>query len=123
MLEADLQKGIIDAAQLHGWYVYHAAQIKGHLRSATSLGFPDLVMAHERRGVLFVELKADGGRIAPRQKDWARLMDRHAIYRLWRPKDYDAILTWLATQGPAQLAPPSSKRGAVEIHHPHVRFE
>ena len=59
--ERDYQATIIDAAKMFGWRVHHTrpawtshgyrTPISGHK------GFPDLVLAHPKVGILFIELK------------------------------------------------------------------
>ena len=63
--EADFQKTVVEFAEILGWRTFHAARIKGHLRTPTSTGFPDLVFA-KNGVVLFAELKTDKGRVTTR---------------------------------------------------------
>ena len=55
--EDGLQQAVIELAELSGWRVYHVKNVKGQLRNKTSVGFPDLVLAHEHLGVVFAEIK------------------------------------------------------------------
>ena len=73
--EKSFQSAIVDLAIIHGWHVHHAlpAQIRPgvwrtHVMGNT--GFPDLVLAHPKRGVLFVEIKTVRGRLTNGQKSW-----------------------------------------------------
>lgn len=105
MSEADLQRLIIDAAQMFGWRVAHfrAARTSDGWRSpvaADGAGFPDIVAVHERRGlVLFAELKAHRGRVSDQQKAWLAALGAAGgpgVYvRLWRPADADAAVAFL----------------------------
>jgi hypothetical protein len=71
--EADLQKGITDLADNLGWLWYHALPARTEKGWATAAsgslarGFPDLVMLHLDHGIMFIEVKGDGGRLAPFQ--------------------------------------------------------
>lgn len=74
--EAAFQAQVIALARLCGWLVHHsrpALRRSGRVSTpvAGDVGLPDLVLA--RGGVvLFVELKAEAGRVAPAQRAWAR---------------------------------------------------
>jgi hypothetical protein len=60
-------------------------------------GFPDLVLAHNTRGVLFAELKSDIGRVSTLQKAWHETLSAAgAEVHVWRPKDLQDISTRLA---------------------------
>lgn len=69
MTEAELQAGLIEAAKLHGWECFHDYDSR---RSAP--GFPDLVLAKSGR-VLFLELKAQRGRVSADQRRWLAALD------------------------------------------------
>ena len=83
---------MIEYAELRGWAVYHAAYVKGHLRSSSSVGFPDLVLVRNDRTV-FAELKTDKGKLSVAQDGWLNLLRGTAneVY-LWRPSDMDEVL-------------------------------
>ena len=67
----------------NGRYMTH---VQGHV------GFPDLVMAHPTRGVIFAELKSDTGRISDAQKDWIIVLsEADAEVHVWRPVDLSTI--------------------------------
>jgi hypothetical protein len=96
MTEADLQKLIIQAAQLYGWRVSHfrpALTAKGWRTAVEGhAGFPDLVLA--RAGVVIVaELKTERGKLTAAQAVWREALGD--CYRLWRPHDIGAILSEL----------------------------
>jgi VRR-NUC domain len=68
MTEDELLQAITEAATLTGWRWTHVRRsdlgiLQGHQ------GFPDLVLARRGR-VLFLELKAHDGRLAPNQVAW-----------------------------------------------------
>ena len=73
--EGDLQRNIIELAEMLGYRCYHVAKVKGHLRARTSLGFPDLVMVKAPR-LIFAELKAPGKYLTPEQKAWKQSSTR-----------------------------------------------
>ena len=52
--EANFQAAVIEVAELHQWRIYHVAKVKGQLRSETSKGFPDLVLARFNQAALGV---------------------------------------------------------------------
>ena len=90
------QAQVIQIARMNGWKVFHPASMRGHDGSyRTPLtgdkGFPDLVLAHMTRGVIFVELKSETGRLSPEQKQWATALQKWAAYYVWRPADLDYI--------------------------------
>jgi len=95
--EKQFQDQVIALAILHGWKVHHVrpgmsstgrwlTHVQGHV------GFPDLVMAHERHGLLFVECKTVKGRLTEAQVDWCRTLDATgAETYVWRPTDLHFI--------------------------------
>ena len=86
MTETQFQKAVVELAALLGWFTFHAARIKGHLRTPSSVGFPDLVLAKDGV-VLFAELKTDKGRLSKHQIAW--LLETHGV--IWRPKHWAII--------------------------------
>ena len=89
--EAQFQQTVIELAELHRWRIYHVANVKGKLRSETSKGFPDLVLARPGR-LVFAELKREGEDPTDEQEIW------HALLRsageemyVWRPSDWREI--------------------------------
>jgi len=109
MTEAEFQSKVIDLAKWCGWRVFHPrpAQIGSEGRWAThytgDAGFPDLVLCHPRKGVLFAELKSDKGRVSTAQTMWlTELVDAGAEVHLWQPKHWpeiEARLTSTREQG------------------------
>lgn len=102
--ERDWQAQVVELAGLCGWLVQHSrvSQVGDRYMTAITgnVGFPDLVLAHRKRGVLFVELKTDTGRMATPQKEWRDTLTGHVEYYLWRPSDYDEVRARLARNGP-----------------------
>ena len=92
--EADFQKTVIQTAELHQWRIYHVAKVKGQLRSKTSVGFPDLVLARYGR-LIFAELKREGEVPDDNQEIWLNLLrSGHSVHvevYVWRPSDWREI--------------------------------
>jgi hypothetical protein len=97
MSEAEFQTCVMDLARWTGWKVFHPRTVKTekgkHLTAYTGdKGFPDLVLAHQRYGVIFAELKTEKGRMSDEQRDWAiELKHGGAEYYVWRPSDWEEI--------------------------------
>jgi hypothetical protein len=110
--EAAFQEKVIATAQLHGWKCAHFRPMQdpsGRWRTAVAAdgkGFPDLVLVHPRRGVIFAELKKETGTLAPEQKDWqAWLVAAGAVHGTWRPSDWPLIESILAGTSPKRRHP------------------
>ena len=89
--ESDFQATIIQMAELHRWRIYHVANAKRQLRSNTSFGFPDLVLARPR-SLVFAELKLEGENPNLEQEIWhALLRSAGAEVYVWRPSDWSEI--------------------------------
>ncbi|HYQ69087.1 hypothetical protein [Actinophytocola sp.] len=111
MTEDVWQAQVIKEAMEQGWMVVHyrkalrqsggySTPVQGHK------GAPDLLMA--RAGVvLHVELKTDTGRLSKEQKRWRDEIGP-AQWRLWRPRDRDAVWAELAAS-----PPPPGRRAAA----------
>ena len=102
MTEAYFQSQVIMLAKLYGWLVMHtrAVEIRPGVWKTPLTGhpgFPDLVLAHATRGVIFAELKSDKGRLSDMQDVWLRtLADAGCETYVWRPKDLKMISDILA---------------------------
>ena len=84
--ETQFQYAVVELAEILHWRTFHAARIKGHLRTPTSTGFPDLVLA--RSGVkIFSELKTNTGEVSNDQILWLRATEGV----IWRPKYWELI--------------------------------
>ena len=93
MNEAALQQLLTDAAEMHGWLVFHDNDSR---RNAA--GFPDLVLVHGRFGrVLFLELKSEIGRVRPEQHVWMDALSRcdTIASAIVRPEHADRIIKYL----------------------------
>jgi hypothetical protein len=90
--EAQLQKAVIELAQLLGWRVAHfrpAMTQSGRWVTAVQgngKGFPDLVLA-KNGYVLFVELKSAKGRLSAEQEEWLEVLPPEDTY-VWRPEQW-----------------------------------
>jgi VRR-NUC domain len=92
--EADFQRRVIDTAKLAGWMVAHfRPALTRSGRWATPMqgdkGLPDLVLAKDGR-LLLAELKTDTGQVSKEQRAWLAELGAHG--RLWRPKNWEAVL-------------------------------
>jgi hypothetical protein len=93
--ERDFQRAITDTLTLFHWRWCHfrPAMTRRGWRTALSgsPGFPDIVAVRGNR-ILFLELKAEKGRLSDEQGRWlAALGAAGAEARCWRPSDWDAI--------------------------------
>ena len=95
--ERVFQAKVIQIAKMNGWMVFHARRSQGidgkwYTAVQGDVGFPDLVMAHRSRGVIYAELKAPQGRVEPMQKQWIETLDlAGAEAYVWYPKDLQQI--------------------------------
>lgn len=93
MSERELQSAVLDLAALLKWHVAHFRPAMTRAGdwvtpvAADGKGFVDLVLVRER--VLFVELKAEKGKLSVEQADWgARLLLAKADYLVWKPEHW-----------------------------------
>ena len=98
MTERQLSKAVVELAERLGWRVFTISHTKAAgLRSHTGLGYPDLTMVRRGR-LMFVELKAEKGRMRPGQEEWLQdLRAAGAWTHVWRPEDWRSghVETWL----------------------------
>ena len=111
-----------DCLDYTGWHWMHplpARRKEGRWVTSTqgsgSRGFPDVVAVRDDR-TLFLELKAERGRVSPEQQDWiARLtaagQEAHVI-RL--PGDWDTFVA-LTARSPEQMTLTSNSTAAVLV--------
>ena len=97
--EASFMAQVKALAYQYGWSVHHSQPSMtrtGRYITTGSTGFPDIVMAHKERGLLFCELKTEKGRASEAQLHWLSTLKPHAECYLWRPSDLDFIAQRLA---------------------------
>jgi hypothetical protein len=93
--ESQFQGAVLGYAKLMGWLGYHT-----HDSRNSAKGFPDLVLVRRGR-LVFAELKALTGRVKPEQQEWLEALGHVAgentvvEVHLWRPSDWDEIVTVL----------------------------
>jgi hypothetical protein len=111
--EAQFQRQVIELAQLYGWSWVHvrrgiAGRGAGSKQWVTPIsgplgsGWPDLVLVHPTRGLIFAELKRETGVLSDQQMFvlgvlgdalTASLVARVVV---WRPSDIDTIAVVLS---------------------------
>ena len=102
MTEAQFQAAVIQIARLNGWRVFHPKKMQGRdgtWRTALTgdNGWPDLVLAHPKRGLIVAELKADRGRLTQDQHAWLTALAPWAEIHVWRPADINTIAARLGS--------------------------
>lgn len=81
--EADFQREVIWLARRRHLLVHHCHDS----RAAIGRGFPDLVLAGAG-GLIFAELKANGGTLTPDQRHWGHVLEKGGgRFEVWRPRD------------------------------------
>lgn len=85
--EAEFQRQVCQLASLYGFRWYHT-----HDSRRSPAGFPDLVLVHPARGVVYAELKSEKGVIRPEQAEWHELLTKagQRVY-VWRPHQLQEI--------------------------------
>lgn len=94
--EAILQDKVIQLARMNGFRVQHSRPVQqkdGRWLTAIAgdPGFVDLVLAHRERGVLFVELKSNTGKLSPGQVMWQQALAPNVEYWLVREADLEKL--------------------------------
>ena len=100
LTEREWMRQVTDLAELYGWDWAHfrVAQTAKGWRTPVSgtigEGFPDLLLTRARdRRVLFVEVKAERGKVSERQEYVIDVLREAGMVALiWRPSDWDEIL-------------------------------
>ena len=93
------QEAVIKLAQMNGWLHFHPApsQVRPGVWRSDGKGFPDLVLAHPVRGLIFAELKTAKGKVSDDQVVWAAALRPHVEVYVWRPQDLERIAQRLAS--------------------------
>ena len=92
--EASFLQQVKALAYIHGWDCHHAQPSMtrtGRYITTGAAGFPDLVLCHKVKGLVFAELKTSKGRTSPVQDRWLENLAPHAECYVWRPEDLQAI--------------------------------
>lgn len=85
--EADFQRTVVAAAQMHGWFCVHFPQMRFN-----PSGWPDLMLFRNQE-LLMAELKTERGRLGPaQQRVHAELAAVGFPVHVWRPSDWDAVV-------------------------------
>lgn len=92
--EKEFQTRVMRFAREHGWVVFHPvpSQVRPGVWRTDGSGFPDLVLAHYAKGVVFAELKTRTGKLRAAQDEWELHLAPHVEYHVWRPADWDEIV-------------------------------
>lgn len=96
--EDEVLAALIDAARFGGWLVSHHRDSRSHQGDP---GLPDLVCAHPRRGVVFIEAKTRAGRLSDDQRRWRKVLESQAVWLLVRPATLPDVVRWLTARVPA----------------------
>lgn len=96
MTEKVFQQAVQNLATRSGWLSYHT-----HDSRRSEPGFPDLVLVHEKRGlILYRELKTQTGKATAAQQRWIRaLTAAGADAAIWRPLDWHTHVIHTALTG------------------------
>lgn len=113
--EIGFEQAIVDIAWQFGWRVASFRSAGGRKDGGhrtpvkyNGKGYPDLTLVHESGIVIFAEIKAERGTMSADQKVWAATLTSVETaaesldgpspirYRLWKPRDSDAIITELS---------------------------
>jgi hypothetical protein len=99
LTEKEWQAQVVQLARLYGWRVFHPLHSRG-----SEPGWPDLVLV--RPPVMIItELKTDGGRLRPAQREWLADLERVSEANstvhvgVWRPADFDQVHGILRREG------------------------
>lgn len=86
---SDWQRLVKDWAHFCGWKIQHSSML-----GDGTPGIPDLILVKKR--VIFVQLKSERGQLTAAQRLWRdKLLAAGACWYLWRPSDWEAMLTLL----------------------------
>jgi hypothetical protein len=91
--ERIFQSKVEQLAVMNQWLVFHPTphQVRPGVFRSDGKGFVDLVLAHRERGVIFAELKLEGGKLSPMQVVWANALKPHVEHYVWRPNMLELI--------------------------------
>jgi hypothetical protein len=95
MTESEFQRTVCEALRVLGWRFCHfrpGRTSRGWRTPITGdAGYPDITAVRGDR-VVFVELKAEKGRLSQEQATWLAALGRAGqSVHCWRPSDWDVI--------------------------------
>lgn len=103
--ESDFQARITTMAEYMGWRWWHVKDSRKQqcgrwVPDGEIAGFPDLTMVHPRHGVVFAEVKGEGGRLTAKQKTaltdiadaCTTAVPRGVLVHVWFPDDWDDVI-------------------------------
>jgi len=104
--EVDWQRTVCETLDVKGWTWNHTRRSiggkgKGWVTATTLKGWPDLVAWRGPR-LLFIELKADSGRLTAEQQvvlvelQTVAAANPHVGVHVWRPRDWDRVVAVLS---------------------------
>ena len=95
------QNKVEQMAILQGWKVFHPSvhQVRPGVFKTDGVGFPDLVLAHRTKGLIFAELKLETGKLSTGQVIWANAIQPWCEHYVWRPSQEDLIAERLSRTG------------------------
>ena len=87
------QDQVMQIAKMNGWLIFHPSpsQVRPGIWRSDGKGFPDLVLAHKDRGLIFAELKTRTGKLSEAQVEWGTALWTWAEWYEWRPADLEKI--------------------------------
>ena len=92
--EASFQAQVKSLAYIHGWSLHHSQPSMtrtGRYITTGAAGFPDLVLCHPTKGLIFAELKTTKGKTSISQDHWLTILNRNAEVYVWRPEQLQEI--------------------------------
>jgi len=91
--ERMFQEQVLQLAVMNGWRHFHPTphHVRAGVWRSDGKGFPDLVLAHYKRGLIFAELKDISGKVGTEQMEWAISLNPWCEYYVWRPRDLQQI--------------------------------
>jgi hypothetical protein len=92
--ESAFQTQVKALAYQYGWSLHHSQPSMtrtGRYITTGAPGFPDLVLCHEQKGLIFAELKTEKGLPSATQLSWMQMLAPHAECYLWRPSMLPSI--------------------------------
>ena len=92
------QDKVEQIAKMNGWLIFHASpkMVRPGVWRSDGKGFPDLVLAHKNRGLIFAELKSQHGRLSFDQTQWLGAISAAGVeHYVWRPDMLNLIATRL----------------------------